>query len=59
MLQPGTGETLGSLNELISAAGASIQPTAIAGLYEVEGPAASIGSLASKLSASSRIDFTL
>ncbi len=57
VLAPGAGGSLGSLAGLIASAGATAQATGIPGLYEVQGPAAAMGSLAAQLAASPAVEY--
>jgi hypothetical protein len=56
-LQPGPGGSLSQLMPPITAAGATVQSTTISGLYEVQGPSASMAALAQQLSASSAVPY--
>ena len=47
-LQPGFAGALSQLTSLISAEGATVQATTIAGLYEVQGPTANMAQLAAR-----------
>jgi subtilisin family serine protease len=56
-LKPGTAGSLAELMPLFNSAGATAESTPIAGLYEVDAPAAGINALATALASSTSVQF--
>ncbi len=56
-LQPGSVAALSQLTPVITAAGATVQATTIAGLYAVQGPAANLDQLAEALAANPAVQY--
>ncbi len=56
-LLPGSVADLSQISPLIAAAGATVQATTISGLYEVQGPAASMTGLAEELSSNPGVQY--
>ena len=56
---PNAGAALASLTQMITTAGATIQPTTISGLYVLQGPSSNVSQLAAELSANPAVQYAV